>query len=190
MSAVIDMPLAERLAFERDELASRSHRALTAAERDAERTARDRHAADASRLAGVDRLLAEFDRTPSLEVLERILGAGVLVSEDRVGLAAPRMNREQRRALIRNELRLVRGRLVPVMKGGAIGMQYATFRNAPTGTQGKDWVIDPSTFYSLTARNEQLVASPAKASGWDAASPLDFPLAKRGILHELQLVPT
>lgn len=183
-------PIEELLEQERSEFVDRNHRALTLAERANRRTDRMVAEADAHRVGTIDRLLAEFDQRPQLELLERILDAGVHVSEDRVELVAGRMGRAERRALLRNEVKLVRGRLVPVIKGGVVGMQYASFRNAPAGVQGKDWVIDPATFYQLTARNEQLVAAPAKASGWDVASPLDFPLAKRGILHELQLVLT
>lgn len=147
---------------------------------------------DKERLAKIDRLLTESEpgsRREQARALEELYGpegpGGVLVSEDRLRHVFPRLSHKQARAILEDKARFERGRLVPKMRGGVVGMQYATFRNAPPGAQGKDWLIDPATFYALTVRNEQLVAAPSKASGWDVASPLDFPLQKRGILHEL-----
>lgn len=170
-------------------------RVLELAERANRKTKGERARIDKERHAIVERLLVEFDRKPQ-ESLEGLLAMGIGVSEDRVEEAYGRMPRWQRRALLNREATMFRGRLMPVARGGAIGMQYASFRNAPSGVQGQpgkpggDWVIDPATFYSLTARNEQLVAQPAKAAAWDVLSPLDFPLAKRGVLHELFFVLT
>lgn len=143
---------------------------------------------DRVRLAEIDRILEEFDREPQKALGELYAPdgpKGILVSDDRVKHAFGRMPERLRKALIDRKAFLVNGRVVPAMSGGVTGMQYASFRNAPKGVQGKDWVIDPATFYQLTVRNEQLVAAPSKASGWDVASPLDFGLQKRGILHEL-----
>lgn len=190
MGAALATPIEELIERERSELADRSDRALSLAERADRYTQDDRAQRDEARLAEIDRLLKSFDSDPARNLEELLRVGGVHVSDDRVASAFPRMSRAEREHLRTGRLQLVRGRLVPRVSGGAIGMQYASFRNAPNGVQGKDWVIDPVTFYSLTARNEQLVAQPAKAAAWDVASPLDFPLAKRGILHELQLVLT
>jgi hypothetical protein len=171
-------------------------RALALAERANRKTRRELAVRETERLAVVDRLLEDFDRKASGETLEALLRLGVAVSEDRVEHVYGRMTARERRALLDRELVLERGRLVPRVRGGVIGMQYAAFRNAPPGAQGSkdraggDWVIDPDTFYSLTVRNEQLVAAPSSATGWLVASPLDFPLAKRGILHELCFIFT
>jgi hypothetical protein len=147
------------------------------------------HRRDKERLGRIERILADFDRDPAAAMSEMFgyedAPGGVLVSDERLEHAFPRMSRKQRRSLLKREAGLFRGRLLPKLSGGVTGMQYATFRNAPPGQQGREWLIDPATFYSLTVRNEQLVAAPSKASGWDVSSPLDFPLQKRGILHEL-----
>lgn len=144
---------------------------------------------DKERLARIERLLgSEFDRDPAKAIAE-LYGmdapGGVLVSEDRIEHAFGRMKPSLRKALLKGEGRLHRGRVIPRVTGGVTGMQYATFRNAPPGQQGHDWVIDPATFYALTVRNEQLVAAPSTAAGWNVSSPLDFGMQKRGILHEL-----
>lgn len=165
-------------------------RALATAERANKKTARDVAEKDRHRLGVVERLLAEFDRRPQGEVLERLLRAGVHVSADRVKHVYGRMSDKEIRHLLKRELVLEQGRLVPAMRGGVVGMAPTNFRNAPQGVRGKDWDIAPDQFYPLTVRNEQLVAQPSKASGWDVASFLDFPLSKRGILHELALVFT
>lgn len=144
---------------------------------------------DKERLARIDRILADFDNGKPVESMSELYGfdgpGGVLVSHDRLEHAFPRMPERLREALLRRQAFIGAGHVLPRLSGGVTGMQYASFRNAPDGVQGKDWVIDPSTFYGLTVRNEQLVAAPSKASGWDVASPLDFGLQKRGILHEL-----
>lgn len=144
---------------------------------------------DKERLETIDRILADFDKGKVAESMAELYGfdgpGGVLVSDDRLEHAFPRMDAKLRHALLRRQAFIGAGRVLPRLSGGVTGMQYASFRNAPEGVQGKDWVIDPATFYGLTVRNEQLVAAPSKASGWDVASPLDFGLQKRGILHEL-----
>lgn len=150
---------------------------------------REMHRRDKERLERIDRILADFDAGKFAESMSELYGfdgpGGVLVSHDRLEHAFPRMPERLREALLRRQAFIGSGRVLPRMTGGVTGMQYASFKNAPEGQQGKDWVIDPATFYGLTVRNEQLVAAPSKASGWDVASPLDFGLQKRGILHEL-----
>jgi hypothetical protein len=146
------------------------------------------HRRDAERLASIDRVLADFDRAPARAMEEMFayedgLG-GVLVSDDRLEHAFPRMPKRERTALLRRQAGMFRGQLLPILTGGVTGMQYASFKNAPEGTKGKDWDISPDEFYALTVRNEQLVPAPSKASGWDVASPLDFGLQRKGVLHE------
>lgn len=157
---------------------------------DGKRSERERAQRDARRQEEIDGLLASFDARPQ-ESLEGLLRHGVLVSEDRVEHAFPRLEARARRALLRGEALIHRGRLIPVVRGAGYGVgDGATWRNAPEGVQGKDWNIDPETFYVLTNRNEQIVPAPSKASGWDVASPLDFPHPKVGVLHEQALVLT
>lgn len=179
--------LKERAAALDEVRQAEAERALRAADRahDKRRVAEQ----DTARLAEVDRLLTDFDSRPQ-EALEGLLAAGVAVSPERVEWAYGRMGKVRIRQLLAGEATLHRGRLVPVMRGGVVGMAPANFRNAPDGERGKVWDIDPATFYALTVRNEQMVPAPSKASGWDVASALDFPLSKRGVLHQLFLVIT
>jgi hypothetical protein len=146
--------------------------------------------ADRERLATIDRILEEFDRQPAaaLEELYRYGDRvpGILISADRVEHAFPRMSERERRALLTGDVSLAHGRLIPEARGGVVGMNYASFRNAPRGVRGKDWDVVPSVFYRNTVRNEQLIAqAPAAAAGWLGTTPLDFNLQKRGLLHEL-----
>jgi len=161
--------------------------ALSLADRATARTEEERVRAERPRVEAIDRHLLEFGIRP-IESLESLLRLGVQVSADRIEFAMPRLSRAQVRQLLSSELRLERGRLVPVVRGGVVGMSPASFRNAPQGQQGKDWDIQPDQFYGLTVRNQQLVPGPSTASGWNVTTPLDFPIPKRGVLHKLMLL--